>query len=375
MTGLATRQARIRGFTLVEVLLSIFILGIGVIAVAALFPAGIAQQRHSVDDIIGPIVANNAMAILRTKLQQEDFGSFEDFNFPLGTVRTTINGDWPWMRPGIVLNDDSSTAGVDERGWVDVFTATRGSVLGTTSELPTGNSLAGLYGIPHKNGPFGTPPEIMITQGERSYPLGSQRPQYVWDCMFRRFEGRIHVAIFVYRVGKPGGGSVSYHVQDDQNNPGLGRPPLPVRLQIVGTNQNSPWTAAWDTFGVDPDPLSRGDDSFIPVPGPAGNYNPGDARQSWQEPRQWLLDQNNNIHRVLSRFVDGGSARVELTRPIPTVDVLDNKLFIYDRLPALGDGWDRFENVVTDVWYIPTEVLSPDGPLLLTPVYLTVREL
>ena len=66
---------------------------------------------------------------------------------------------------------------------------------------------------------------------------------------------------------------------------------------------------------------------------------------------------------------------MELTRPIPTVDVLDNKLFIYDRLPALGDGWDRFENVVTDVWYIPTEVLSPDGPLLLTPVYLTVREL
>ena len=62
------------GFSLVEVLLAIFIMGLGVIAVAALFPAGIAQQRRSADDIIGPIVANNALAVLRTRLRAEDFG-------------------------------------------------------------------------------------------------------------------------------------------------------------------------------------------------------------------------------------------------------------------------------------------------------------
>src|SRR4030095_6691224 len=57
-----------RAFSLIEVLLAIFILGVGVISIAALFPAGIAQQRASVDDIIGPTVANNALSLLRTKL-------------------------------------------------------------------------------------------------------------------------------------------------------------------------------------------------------------------------------------------------------------------------------------------------------------------
>ena len=61
------------GFSLIEVLMAIFILGIGVISIAALFPAGIAQQRQSVDDVIGPIVARNAMAVIRSHVRADDF--------------------------------------------------------------------------------------------------------------------------------------------------------------------------------------------------------------------------------------------------------------------------------------------------------------
>ncbi len=82
--------SRRRGFSLIEVLLSVFILGIGVISIAALFPAGIAQQRQSVDDITGPIVAQNALAILRTKLRPADFGTLEGW----GTQSLTIEGDF-----------------------------------------------------------------------------------------------------------------------------------------------------------------------------------------------------------------------------------------------------------------------------------------
>ena len=71
------------GFSLVEVLLAIFILGIGIISVVSLFPAGIAQQRQSVDDIIGPTVAQNAIATIRTRVRPEDFGILEDFGFNL----------------------------------------------------------------------------------------------------------------------------------------------------------------------------------------------------------------------------------------------------------------------------------------------------
>ena len=47
-----------RAFSLIELLLAIFILGIGVIGIAALCPAGIAQQRQSVDDVLGPIAVD-----------------------------------------------------------------------------------------------------------------------------------------------------------------------------------------------------------------------------------------------------------------------------------------------------------------------------
>ena len=79
MAPLQTRVAVRRGFSLVEMLLAIFILGIGVISIAALFPACIALQRQAADDTIGPIVAKNALATIRSKLGQDDFGTFEEF--------------------------------------------------------------------------------------------------------------------------------------------------------------------------------------------------------------------------------------------------------------------------------------------------------
>ena len=52
-----------RAFSLVELILAIFILGIGMISVAALFPAGIIQQQFAEDDVYGPIVANHALSV------------------------------------------------------------------------------------------------------------------------------------------------------------------------------------------------------------------------------------------------------------------------------------------------------------------------
>ena len=81
------RACKRRGFSLIEVLLAVFILGIGIISIGAIFPAGIVQQRQSLDDALGPIVADNALATLRAKLSQSDFGFAEDFDgFPLGLL-------------------------------------------------------------------------------------------------------------------------------------------------------------------------------------------------------------------------------------------------------------------------------------------------
>ena len=76
-----------RAFSLIELLLSVFILAIGIISVSALFPAGIAQQQQTADDQLGPVVAEQALGLLRSRVKSEDFGTLEEFGVKsLGAV-------------------------------------------------------------------------------------------------------------------------------------------------------------------------------------------------------------------------------------------------------------------------------------------------
>ncbi len=336
-----------RGFSLIEVLLSVFILGIGVISIAALFPAGIAQQRQSVDGITGPIVAQNALAILRTKLRPEYFGTREIHN-PFH-VPPTIEGDFGWSRPAFFTEDTPLPPnGFAPEGSIDIFNAVEAQ---TFTEIP--------YAIPAV-----TPPHIIFVQSERYYPMAPieagirpPKPQYVWDCMFRRFQGKVMVAIFVYRTTIVGGGDVAYRVPENPSNPGIS--PMPISLDLTTSEvwaDEGPWDAdgdqfIWGTRGGEP-------------------YDTTDQRQSWQEPGQWILDQNNNLHRVLSqnRKSDGDPVIAELVRPVPAMPVLP----VYFLLDTGNQG---VQDVVSNIWYIPREVTLDGVPVRLTPVYVTVREL
>ena len=109
--------------------------------------------------------------------------------------------------------------------------------------------------------------------------------------------------------------------------------------------------------------------------GAGTGFNPSDQAQSWQAPGQWLLDQNGNIHRVLSGRRTQSDGPVELVRPVPAM--ADLPVFFLDGADPTRD------KVVTNLWYMPIEVkLDTDGdgapdefPVTLTPVYATVREL
>ena len=348
-----------RSFSLIEVLLSVFILGIGVISIAALFPAGIAQQRQSVDDITGPIVAQNALAILRTKLRPADFGTFEEFG--AGPPLFTIDGDWPWLRPAFIFAGSSYPPGT-----IDIFNGTGAA----------GASEPGITsGIPFNTTRYtGGAPTFILTQQERYYPMASvntgirpPKPQYVWDCMFRRFQGKVMVAIFVYRTTIVGGGDVAYSVPPNPTDPDV--PPMPINLAL-------PLTERWDTYGLTSGNTTQ-DDALIVGTEP---YNTADQAQSWQEPGQWILDQNNNLHRVLSQYRhDEFGPVVELIRPVPSLPSYLDNVFVY-YLPGLPNP--SVDDVVSNIWYIPREVkvdTNQDGqgdlPVRLTPVYVTVREL
>jgi hypothetical protein len=393
-----------------EVLISIFILGIGVIGIAALFPAGIAQQRSSVDDVIGPIVADNAVALLRTRLEPGDFGTFEEFlaevdwgEIPLRTVP----GDWPWLRSGFLLEDGQAA----NRGSLDIFSyrltrsrfglPSQGSNISKlASELHAGLPVADpvLYGIPYNPSKYNfmdpiREPRVIVTQQERYYPMVSNEavssirspPLYVWDCMFRRYQGRVYVAIFVYRIAAQGGDRTNYATPPNPlTNPPppppavpADLPPLPYRLALSGST-------AWDAYGLAQNDSSDDALALGTPPGPPGAWDLRDPAATWQDYGQWLLDQNNTVHRVLSRTPQTAddAAVIELLRPVNPVSSF-NAAVSYFGVPDTV-GLEGVENVVTHLWYIPTEVdldVDGDGDLeegasvTLTPVYVTVREL
>src|SRR5204863_7442382 len=98
--------------------------------------------------------------------------------------------------------------------------------------------------------------------------------------------------------------------------------------------------------------------SANPIAGLGGTFNGSDLRMSWMEPRQWILDQNNNIYRVVGKGRDNEAAattwKVELVRPVnawpfsppPTAAPVGIPKSLY-----LPNGAQT--GVVTKIWFVP----------------------
>ncbi len=392
---------RRRGFSLVELLLAVFILGIGIIGISALFPAGIAQQRQATDDIMGPVVADNALAILRTKLKPEWFGSCDEFfqpsdraypnGFAAVSLGNTIPGDWRWMRPGFLFANNTATA-INELGAIDIFSAlytsnmlggqlgaSLNASLAATENADGGDpTAAALYGIPFNRVMFDplyqqfpsvtvhadTAPVVIITQQERSYPMagtagsGTKRPQYFWECMFRKFEGRVQVAIFVFRIVDSGGEPRNYTVSQSLAAQGPLVPPLP----IVANTSTTPWRVG----GLDGNPLTISDNATILNATAAATPATIVMEQSWQMPGQWIIDEFNSVHRTLMGRRTTKDTMVTLTRPLPD----------QPRIPAFFGNANNGAVGANPGIRAPAFIPSTDArSFTLVPIYATVQEL
>ncbi len=132
-------QAR-GGFTLIELMISIGILGVGLAMAVSLFPAAIMENQQSANDILGSIMGENALAVVKAKIKANaaNFAALlpdpnanpnfvwigdpvltevdlahpapRDPNDPSVDPNNTFDGDWlgtspnrPWTRRGCVV--------------------------------------------------------------------------------------------------------------------------------------------------------------------------------------------------------------------------------------------------------------------------------
>lgn len=381
---------RRRAFSLTEVLVAILILGIGVVSIASLLPVGISQQQEASDDVLGPLVARNALATIRARVAPEQFGSglevvqVPDPSSPTGfrlvtdaepwASRGYAPGDWGWLRPAFVPPGAIATL---PDGGVDIFNQLelQGLVSAAFDERDVDGQLPDT-GIPlNPDYPVTLPTAGVISQGERVYPQFSDRPQYAWECMFRRRNGRIQVAVFVYRIVTDQAEGSPYVVSLD----GADGPPLPHRLSL-GESGPEPWRGIfWDVYEADTGLPRR----TIARTESGSPFDFGNPDHHWQAPGQLLVDQSGATHRVLFGRDSSDDPAVELSRPLqeiplvaasPLIGGAPDQVFLdpatgtYE--PGTNGWWDT--GVVSELWYVP--VLDADDRQLV-PVFVLVEEL
>ena len=302
-----------RGFSLIELLMSIMILAIGLISVAALFPAGIVQQQRAKDDIEGPAVAQSALGVIRSKISQEDFGDWTDFwtsnqvdqLFIDGTLNNSPayylqEGDWCWMRPAVadatVLGDDTYDGTVDVFNWLGYNYGPDATVTDMASDDDFYRYCLSLNLNPQSEGysqPLGIPyaldlddpepPKALFDAKDRRWPPedgSGRKPKYFWDFMLCRQGESVYVTVYVYRIVGPRGDIENWRVRpaDIDSSRQLA---VPLMQQL-----NLPW-AAGDGVGTNG-----------ALPGTDADFDPVDPTQSWQYPDQWIVDNIGSIHSV-----------------------------------------------------------------------------
>ncbi len=116
-----------RGFSLLEVLLATFILGIGLIMVASVFPVGANWTRESTQDSVGQTIALNAVATIESHYNPNSLDLNHKGTFATGLTSSTLTG-----LPGFTGNNG-------------IPVAERCYQFGSSAPYPASNPTACLY--------------------------------------------------------------------------------------------------------------------------------------------------------------------------------------------------------------------------------------
>lgn len=203
--GIGSNRIDPLGFSLVEILISIIILGLGLLGLGALFPVVIRQQRISTDQTLGVIVGESA----RSKLAAGVYGSGGQWSL-FGTIAppaTDPPAGWGLGdRYNWVTGATSGTQTYEAGEWYVDPAPAPSMVLATDVDTQRGlRRGAAWIGDPRDNLTW-----TAIPLAERLYPADSETPQFAWDFVVHRVSDGVvgsspandpvRAAIFVRRI-------------------------------------------------------------------------------------------------------------------------------------------------------------------------------
>jgi hypothetical protein len=393
MTRLSTHRdlpARVRAFSLVEVLIAVIVLSLGLLGLAAVFPTVVRQQQTALDSVEGLTIASTVEGILRRdgKLTRGDLlsnklvrGERASYGRYPGVTLYTIDSDAPlfWMGWHALVNDRTwSPLGE----WAPV-----GNVTGSGLAIDPAGTLT--LGAPRDAaGDWDLPPSeteirggVVIPVWERLLPNGTgsaEEPKYVWDFVARRvdtgvphptagdpilnprseldrvrlamtyFDDAVELAVFVRRIDngiRVPSGQRLHEVLRYRADPGGGGVLPPTRVPVAadgnglptfdgaganGTNYSRPLTCSFEPVDTPGHPEWVGEFARLTVDAiPPGWSNEPRMLRYASQVGQKLIDRFGNVYTVVTTEKDRaprGAGGVEIANLVQISPRLDARL-------------------------------------------------
>lgn len=314
------RHERRAGFTLIEVLIAVLILAIGLLALGAVVPVVVRQQRNAQDAIVSVDMARGAADTLRTRV---------DLN------RLTLPGTNTPAGFGVWLKDATwspSTGTPKERHlWMPLSENEFDPIDGDYSFDVVGNS--------------SEDSEIQVADRLWPTPASGRTPQFVWDFIGRRAEKspsesaeKLQLAIFLRRLDlniRPKAGysllqtltnkylgTLQPLAQADMRRP-VGMYPKNVASPVGGTPtlNGTGQYARVVSLGVEFSEKKR-DVLVLKGTSPGGSNQPSqpppqNAIKLAQQIGQKLVDNFGNVYTVTEARPEGLNTAVRVTPAVP----------------------------------------------------------
>lgn len=325
-----TLAAQRAGFSLVEILVAILVLGLGLLGLGAVFPAVIAQQREATDQTEGEVRVTQVRRMIE---------SGRLFN----VAALAYAGD------DSVLPTQADASGVfGATSWINRGLAPDAQDNAHVAYVLTGNTRGDMI-MPQTAGGIGGE-VVPVSARLIPSPATGEQPVYVWDLLTRRQPGTdlLQVAVFLRRVDTgirlPRGRTLSDALIGANYDTDRGVP----RVVPVGV------TDAYD----DPEPTKDGTGEYAaPIGFQARVFNPdGNGQVNGRDSIMFL---DNGLERKYGSFAFRVGQRLldefGVVRRVTAVDREDGRLRARVE-PAFGPGVARAEMVFTPQTPVRVEV-------------------